>query len=227
MASENGPIDALIFDFDGLILDTEGPDYWSWAEVFEAHGAELTLNVWAAAVGHPSGAFDVVAHLEELSGRAIDRHGVRETRRVRYHAMVHEQQPLGGVLDYIREAEARGLALGVGSSADRAWVHGHLERLGIARHFRVVRCLEDIKEPKPAPEVFLRVADELGAAPARTVVLEDSPPGVRAAKAAGMWCLAVPNAITRQYDTSLADFSAASLTGFPLSELLAAIASRA
>ena len=67
------PIDAIIFDFDGLILDTEGPDYSSWAEVYREHGAELTISAWSAAVGTPSGTFDVYGHLAELSGRDIDR----------------------------------------------------------------------------------------------------------------------------------------------------------
>lgn len=210
------PIRALVFDFDGLIIDTETTDFQAWHEVYAAHGCELSLEVWADCVGRPAGHFDPLEHLAQLAKVPIDRERVQERRRARLRALNAMLTLLPGVLDYLRDARALGLQVGVASSSDRGWVEGHLIRLGLREYFAALKCSEDTATHKPDPAPYLAVLDALGVAPREAVAFEDSPHGVAAAKAAGMWCVAVPNPITRQFRLDRADHIAESLASMPL-----------
>jgi HAD superfamily hydrolase (TIGR01509 family) len=213
-------IQALIFDFDGLILDTEVPDFESWQEIYDSFDCSLPFADWAACIGTHSGAFDVCGYLERQLGREIDREEVRARRRQRYREMIATQAVLPGVEEYLSDAAGLGLKLGVASSSDRAWVTGHLTRLGLIERFHCVRCAEDVRNLKPDPELYRAALDALGLEPRQAIALEDSPNGVRAAKAAGLFCIAVPNALTRQLALDHADMQIGSLAELPLGELI-------
>ena len=131
-------IDTVIFDFDGVILDTETPDFQSWQSVFRSHGVELDLARWTRYVGSGSHNFDACGHLEKLTGQGVDRRQVATARRQRYLRQVNSQPLMPGVADRIAEARALGLKLGVASSSSRGWVEGHLHRLGILQMFAAV-----------------------------------------------------------------------------------------
>jgi HAD superfamily hydrolase (TIGR01509 family) len=216
-------IQALIFDFDGLILDTEVPDFASWQEVYDTFGCSLPFDDWAACIGTHSGAFDVYSCLERQLGREIDREAVRAQRRLRYREMVAAQAVLPGVEAYLADAARLGLKLAVASSSDRAWVTGHLTRLGLMERFQCVRCAEDVRQIKPDPELYRAALAALGLEPHQAVALEDSPNGVLAAKRAGLFCVAVPNALTRRLALEHADLQVSSLAELPLARLLAAV----
>jgi HAD superfamily hydrolase (TIGR01509 family) len=209
-----------VFDFDGLILDTESTDFQSWQEVFVAHGCELRLDAWADCIGRPAGHFDPYVHLERLSGIPIDRGRIRAQRSARLRELNLRQPILPGVLDYLREARRLGLKVGLASSSDRAWVHGHLERLDLLHYFDVTKCVEDTGAHKPDPSPYLAALDALEAAPGEAVAFEDAPHGIAAAKAAGMLCVAVPNPITRRLRLDGADCLLESLASLPLPALL-------
>jgi HAD superfamily hydrolase (TIGR01509 family) len=213
-------IRALIMDFDGLILDTEGPSFQSWDEIFQEYGCSLHLSAWAAWVGGSSDMFDPYEHLETQLGRAVDREEIRR-KQVRREAELIEAQPiLPGVEGYIADAKRLGLKLGVASSSDRDWVYRHLSQVGLLGHFDCIKCREDVDKAKPDPGLFLAVLDELGIGPDEAVVLEDSPHGITAAKAAGIFCVAVPNPLTRKLPTDHADVRLDSLADLPLEELI-------
>ena len=212
---------ALVFDFDGLILDTETTDFQSWQEVYRAHGCELRLEDWADCVGRPAGHFDPFEHLQRLSGVRVERAQIRAQRSARMRELNLRQSVLPGVCDYLREARGLGLKIGLASSSDRAWVHGHLGRLGLLDYFDTIKCVEDTGAHKPDPAPYLVALDTLGVPPGKAVAFEDSPHGVAAAKAAGMLCVAVPNSITRRLGLDRADLVLDSLASVPLSELLA------
>jgi len=214
------PIRAVVFDFDGLILDTESTDFQSWQEVFAAHGCELRLDAWADCIGRPAGHFDPYVHLERLSGVPIDRERIRAQRSARLKELNLLQPILPGVLDYLREARGLNLKVGLASSSDRAWVHGHLERLGLLHYFDKIKCVEDTGAHKPDPSPYLAALDALEVAPSEAVAFEDAPHGIAAAKAAGMLCVAVPNPITRQLRLDSADCLLESLASLPLPALL-------
>ncbi len=212
-------IRGLIFDFDGLILDTELPDFESWQEMFVEHGASLPLADWTPLIGTAS-SFDLYDYLEQRAGRMIDRADVRERRRQRFHERVIAQTILPGVEECIAEAKRRGLKVGLASASSPDWVIGHLSRLGLHVHFDTIKTSADVERVKPDPALYLAALAALGLDATQAIALEDSPNGIAAAKAAGLFCVAIPNAMTRDLDVSAADLRLASLAALPLAELL-------
>jgi HAD superfamily hydrolase (TIGR01509 family) len=212
-------IRAIVFDFDGLILDTEEPIYRSWLEVYEAHGEALPFERWVQTVGSTTADFHPQKHLEERLGRRLPQE-VIERRIGRRTELILGQQLLPGIAQHIDAASSLGLKLGVASSSSQDWVSGHLDRLGILGRFECVRCRDDVTNAKPAPDLYFAVLDCLGVSPSEAVAIEDSPNGVIAAKRAGMRCVAIPNAITASLDLSPADLVLRSLSEVTLPDLL-------
>jgi len=215
-------MDALVFDFDGLILDTEWSDFVSVGEVFAAHGVDLPVDEWRSDVGTiPDRHW--TEWLEDVLGRPIDRVAVRASRIERYHALIAEESVLPGVIELIDQARAAGVALVVASSSSSPWVEPHLERLDLRDRFDVVVTRDQVDAVKPAPDLYLAAAAALGADPLRSVALEDSAHGCTAAVAAGLRCIAVPNRVTRTQDFGHADRVVASLADVELADLEALV----
>jgi HAD superfamily hydrolase (TIGR01509 family) len=210
---------ALVFDFDGLILDTETCEFTSVQEEFEVHGVELPMDEWLEIVGRGDNRH-WCDWLEEVVGEPVDRDVVIERRRVRHHALIAEQVLRPGVLDLLDEARRARVAVTVASSSPRAWVEGHLRRLGIREHFHAVRCVEDVAHAKPAPDLFLAALEAVGVVPSQAIAFEDSHNGSRAAKAAGIYTVVVPNDLTRQQTFDHVDLVLDSLADFPIRRYL-------
>ena len=190
-------LQALIFDFDGLILDTESSLVAAWQEIFDEYKLKISLSKWARMLGQSSDPVQAYEYLEKKLGFSVDRLALKERRVERELAILAGQEALPGVVALINEARAAGLSLAVGSSSEHEWVDGHLERLGLRALFDVVVCSEDVLRTKPAPDIYLQVLQDLGLESESAVALEDSEHGVSAARAAGLLCIAVPNEITR------------------------------
>ncbi|MGH9186460.1 MAG: HAD family hydrolase [Acidimicrobiales bacterium] len=207
---------ALVFDFDGLILDTETSEYESVRRAFDDHGAAMPLSRWVARIGtHGPHWLD---ELEAEIGPLPDREGLRAAHRRRHSERVLKEKPAPGLLALIGAATQRDLRLAVASSSGRAWVQGHLDRLGLLHHFGTVSCCENGIRPKPAPDCYREACAALGVAPWEALAFEDSPHGVAAAKAAGLRCVAVPGALTRGLDFAAADLVVASLESVKLAD---------
>jgi HAD superfamily hydrolase (TIGR01509 family) len=215
----------IVFDFDGLILDTEAPVYDAWQEIYDEHGHALDFDKWAQCIG-TADAFDPCADLATLVGRVLDVEALRLRHRTRTDALIAAQPLRPGVRERIEEAAGLGLALGVASSSDRAWVHGHLGRLGLLGHFQAIRCAEDVPRVKPDPALYRAVLQACDVDPAEAVALEDSPNGILAAKRAGLACVAIPNGLTERLDLGHADLVVGSLAEVSLGELIARLAER-
>ncbi|MCH7745321.1 MAG: HAD-IA family hydrolase [Chloroflexi bacterium] len=213
-------IDTLIFDFDGIIIDTETPDYLSWQEVYHSRGVELERSLWSEFIGGGD-VFDAHQYLEKLTGNRIDRDALREQRRRRYLEIIEAKPLLPGVMDYILEAKKLGLKLGVASSSSRDWVEGHLAGRDILRHFVSVKSSNDVSNVKPDPELYLISVAQMGTQPENALAIEDSANGVTAAKRAGLYCVAVPNEMTKDMQIDHADLRLESLSEMPLKSLLA------
>jgi HAD superfamily hydrolase (TIGR01509 family) len=138
----------------------------------------------------------------------------------RYAELVADQKVLPCVLDYVADARRLGLRPGVASSSSRDWVAGHLERMGLLARFDALACRGDVPRTKPDPGLHLRVLEALEVRPEEAIALEDSPNGIAAAKAAGLFCVAVPNDLTRGLTLSGADLRLGSLAELPLPQLL-------
>lgn len=201
---------ALIFDYDGLICETEWPTFVVWQELYAKHRAELTLESWLLAVGEVNG-FDPRSHLESLIGRTLDWVPLDRETTLRICSEVEKLQPLPGVVELMQAGRESGWKIGVASNSSTSWVQGGLERLGLLPWVDALRTREDVSRPKPEPDVYLAVLNALDADAAISLAFEDSAPGIAAAKAAGLYVTAVPNALTRHHDLSLADQRLSSL----------------
>jgi len=214
-------IRALLFDFDGTLVDTESADLRSWHEVFEAHGVELPIDRFALRIGTLTGP-DEFDELDALLDAPCDREAVAVARRSRERELVELEELRPGVAAYLDDARALGLSVGIVSSSSRGWVEGNLERLDFADGWAVVTCADgDTTRCKPSPALYVEALESLGVAAGEAIAVEDSPNGVAAARAAGIFCVAVPNDVTARLNLSEADLVVDSLEAIPLAELLA------
>ena len=212
---------AVVFDFDGLILDTERPEFEGWRHIFQHHGVEpLTVEEW----GHCIGTRDALDPLDILAERLeqpdLDRDAAKAVGKSRHDELIALEKALPGVVEWIDEAHALGLAVGIASSSHAEWVRGHLERLELIDRFACLSCFDDVLQPKPAPDLYLAACESLGVSPSEAVAVEDSRNGILAAKAAGMAAVAVPSELTAHLDFSEADLVVSSLAELPLREAL-------
>lgn len=211
----------LIFDFDGLILDTEIPGCKAWVEIFAEHGHTFTVEDWKKAIGSGPSAYDPALHLQQLTGGNLNIGALNEISVKRSLELIERLPALPGVREFIQAGKDAGLPLAVASSSSRSWVEGHLSRLGLRQYFDVVCTADDVTCVKPEPDLFLLAAKKIGCAPSEVVVFEDSPNGITAANRAGMSCIVVPNEITRTMDTSHANARVNSFLELDLVELIA------
>lgn len=223
--SENrGMIRALVFDFDGLVLETELPVLEAWKQIYRDHAQELPMETWLETIGTADHEFDPFRHLEELVGRPLERAPLDERRKVLRDSVLHAQEVLPGVRDYIKDARRLGLKLGIASSSHSDWVVGHLARLGIGEGWGAIRCADHVTRTKPDPELYTAVTEALGVVPGEALALEDSHNGVLAAKAAGLICVAIPGPLTKAMDFTAADLVLGSLDEVSLADLLRRLA---
>jgi putative hydrolase of the HAD superfamily len=211
---------AFLFDFDGLILDTETAARSGWELVYGEHGLELPREKWALRIGTIDG-WDIWGDLEGQVG-PVDR-GALDARRFAHELTLLDAEKLRpGIADYIAAADRLRLKRAIVSSASRRWIDRHLIRL--ERTFgwdAIVTADNDATRAKPRPTLYLEALATLGIAPSEAVAFEDSPNGVRAARAAGIYVVAVPNAITRDLSLDEADLVVDSLAELPPDDLLA------
>jgi HAD superfamily hydrolase (TIGR01509 family) len=214
-------IRGLLFDFDGLLVDTETPSRLVWEELYREHGHELPQDRWATLIGTIGAPFDPLGHLEELVGRRLDEQALTTRRRAREYELTDLEELRPGVEEYFAEAERLGLRTAVVSSSDDDWIERHLGRL---RHLEgldtIVAANGDTARAKPRPDLYLEALDRLELQPHQAIAFEDSPNGVAAAKAAGLVCVAVPNPMTATLALNDADLVLDSLADVPLRELL-------
>jgi len=204
-------MDAIIFDFDGTIIETEGPDFQSWQEIFEAHGCTLPLATWVGYIGTAAGTFDPYQMLEKESGQAIDRDAIRAFRRRRFRELVAQEPLRPGVALLLDAADAQGIPLAIASSSTRDWVEENLTARNLRQRFRFVHTVNDASRGKPDPELYLMTVAALKINAAATVALEDSYNGMLAAKRAGLRCVVAPNRLTQGMHFKEADQVVSSL----------------
>jgi HAD superfamily hydrolase (TIGR01509 family) len=219
-------VQALIFDFDGLILDTEMSALQSWAEIYQEYNCNIPMAKWVTNIGGTAGLFDPLDYLEQQLGRPVEREALLAKRRQRHEAVTSTLSALPGVEDYLADARRLGLKIGLASSSSRRWVSGHLARLGLLTYFDCLRCADDVSHKKPDPELYLAALQGLGIEAGKAVALEDSPNGVTAAQRAGIFCVAIPNALTGQLPLDHADLHLTSLAEMPLAQLLTEVEQR-
>jgi len=216
---------AMVFDFDGLLMDTESTSFESWrfewqqwgltldpATFFADHGGDVTDHRHAALAAAVGGSFD-----GDLSRR----------RRVQYREQLHaDLDLLPGLRAWLLEARRAGIRLAIASSSPSDWVIGHLGRVGAEREFEVCAYGNEVGAPKPEPDVYLLALDRLGITSDRAVAVEDTPHGVAAAKEAGLSCIAIPNPFAAIERFAAADLVLGSASQLSLSDALQRLRAR-
>lgn len=214
----------LVMDFDGTILDTEDPVFRSWAELWAEHGQNLMRSHWQSTIG-TDGVFDPLRELERRIGHPLDTASLdrRRARRDELQA-AHDIRP--GIVSWLEQASALRVPVGIASSSPADWVEAHLERLKLRHLFVAVVCAGGSLPPKPDPSCYRIACEQLGAQPSLSVAVEDSPNGIVAAAAAGLFIVAVPHPLTVDLDLSRAHRLLQSLEDLTLADALSAAAAR-
>ena len=215
---------AIVFDFDGLIVDTENPGFISWQEVYQEFGAALHIDDWRHATGYVGG-FDPAVHLEKLLGRRLDWSQIVPRREARNWELTLQASTLPGIEALLRGAKERQLRVGVASNSGYGWVEGGLQRLGLRGYVDAVVTRDMVINPKPAPDIYLKTVQTLFVEPYLAVALEDSEPGCRAAKQAGLKAIAIPNRFSERQDLAVADLIVSSAEELDLERLATLVAS--
>lgn len=213
-------IKGIIFDFDGLIVDTESAVYDGWRELYVEHGHDLVLSEYVACVGSTRDFdYDPAASLDALVGRGLDWDDLHPRKDQRIREMLEEAETLPGVRELLADAAANGVPCAIASSSPHSWVDHWVDKLGLTKNFASIVCRDDVERAKPAPDLFLRAAEKLGLGVDEVVVLEDSRNGLIASLAAGIRCVAVPNQITGGSDFTGAWKRLETLAGVGVAEL--------
>lgn len=210
-------IRALVFDFDGLILDTETPIVDAWVQVHVQAGLNCVRKEALDLIGEVDHEHD----LWKAFGPDADREAlIQEQRRIK-RMLMEKQTVLPGVRERIEEAKQLGLSLAIASNSPHFWINQHLPRLGLMEYFSVICCRDDVARGKPEPDIYLAAIKALGISAAEAIAFEDSKAGTVAAKRAGLRCVAVPNNCTLHHDFSQADLRLNSLAEIEVKNLVA------
>lgn len=212
-------IKGVIFDFDGLIVDTETTWYEAFKEVFwESHRINLDLIGYSQCIG--TGNDVLYRYLRELAGDSVNCELLEEHAAVRYENKMKAPVLREGVKEYLDEARQNNMKIALASSSSQEWVHTYLEQLNIRDYFEIINTKDDVSNIKPDPELYIKTLMDLELSSNETIVFEDSLNGLRAAKQAGIRCVIVPNSVTRNLKFENFDERIDSMGEITLSELL-------
>ena len=190
--SGNLKIEAVIFDLDGVIFFSEPLSHKAWNAFLQTRGEQLSLEEYAQLIGKDSQfSVDLVRKQKGLDLPPEDI--LREVWENKQGILRAEAKPAPGVLDLLEVLQASGIHIGLGSNSKRTYVDLALETMRLKKYFEAVVTADEVRSGKPAPDIYLQAAEALDQDPGHCLVIEDSPSGVLAARAAGMRCVAVPN----------------------------------
>lgn len=212
-------IKGIIFDFDGLIFDTETPQFHILRDMFSEKGLNLPIERWQQEIGTQSG-FSVFKYMENLLDGELGESELKKEFRDRYHSILESQNARDGVGAYLQSAKEMNLKIGLATSSTYNWVSGYLKRLGFFDYFECIRTSDDVEKVKPDPSLYLQASQCLGLAPEECLVFEDSANGALAAKRAGVNCVIVPNEVTESMDFCDVEYRMKSMADQPLKDVI-------
>lgn len=209
-------IRALIFDFDGVIIDTESTIIAAYGDVYAKHGVAFDAERFIHSVGHGDYAFDPW----HAFGKTADREALELTRREVNRERDLLLTLLPGVLAMLDAGKARSLRIGLASNSTRTHCERHLGRLGLLDRFDFLSCRGEAPLPKPAPDLYKRVLEHFGLRGHEAIAFEDSHTGSLAARRANIWTVAIANRSTAHHDFAHASFRVKSLADVTLESLI-------
>jgi uncharacterized protein len=213
-------IRVIIFDFDGLIIDTETPWYKAYKAFAQQYGVELPLELWAHCVGTSFDVFDPIQYIQKHSKQPIEKEYIQKETKELYDSLMKEVTIRPGVRQYLQEAVDRGLRIGLASSSSRRWVEYYLAKHNLLDYFQAISTSDDVRQVKPSPELYIKTMNSLQVSGEETIAFEDSLNGLRAAKSAGALCVVVPNPVTSFLKFEKHDLRLNSMEEMPLHEVI-------
>lgn len=199
--------DAIIFDHDGTLVDTENPDYEACRIMCQELGITLSMEDWAhIVVGRMDGynsLFDEV--IQPHINNGFTQENMWERLRELWPITLQNTGLMPGANSLLTQLHVQNHTMAVATAADRNWAIRWLTNFNLLPYFQAISTGQDVKNNKPAPDVYLHAAQQLGVNPQRCLVFEDSLVGVHSAKSAGMTVIAVPGHVTKSLDFSHAD----------------------
>lgn len=205
---------AVLFDFDGVILDTEWPIYETWRDLFLEHGEELTLETYVQCIGSDFDTWSPETYLESLTGLNFDWKTINPARNVIIREEVGKLDAVPGIRESLAHFQRQDIPCAVVSSSDHNWVGGWLEHLGLTSYFQTIVCKGDAPKIKPAPDLYLEAVRRMNLPASDCLVIEDSLNGMKSAHLAGCPVVAIPNRITACINFDEAEFQFATMTEF-------------
>ncbi|WP_018969505.1 HAD family hydrolase [Rubritalea marina] len=196
---------AVLFDFDGVIIDTEWPIYEAWAEIFQSEGQHLAPETYVQCVGSDFNTWSAETHLEELTGKTYDWDAINKPKQAKIMAALEQPSTLPGVREVFAACAAHGIPIMVVSSSTHQWVDTFLKKLGLYDLIQGSVCRGDAAQIKPAPDLYLEAVHQLKLPAHECLVIEDSLNGTKAGVAAGCQTCVVPSKLTSSLDFSIAD----------------------
>ncbi len=203
---------AVLFDFDGVIIDTEWPIYESWKRVFEGEGHELKVETYVKCIGSDFDTWSPEKYLQSLTAKSYEWDVINAKRQVELESDLVGVETLPGVRDLISRLKSDGKKLAVVSSSSHDWVDMWLEKLDLMKEMDEVVCKGDAPKIKPAPDLYMEAVKRFDLEASDCLVIEDSLNGVISAKAAGCIAMAVPSRLTSCLDFRIADVVVPALT---------------
>lgn len=217
---ESFMISAIIFDFDGTIIDTETAWYYAYKDIYAEHGIDLPLEIWGQCIGTTFASFNPHTYLQESVSEVIVIDKIKAVAKEKYHNYMLNQTLRPGVKEYLETARRLELRLAIASSSTREWIDRYLDLLGIRSYFEYVISANDVSHVKPNPEFYLKAIEELKVEAKDTIAFEDSSNGLKAAKAANIYCVVVPNEVTKYMDFANYDLRIESMSEKKLEEIV-------
>lgn len=214
-------IKALIFDFDGTIIDTETPWYFAFQEIYGNYGLELPLELWGKCIGTTFAEFDPFEYLELCLKEPINRDEITNRSKEFYQKHMDKHDLREGVRDYLSLAKLKGIRLAIASSSTLGWIQKYLEKYDLVDSFDIIVARDHVGQVKPSPELYLKAIELLGIEPTEAIAIEDSLNGLKAVKAAGLYCVLTPNDVTKAMKFENYDVRVDSLGQLSLDQLLA------
>lgn len=188
-------VKVIIFDFDGLVFDTETYDLEAFQELYKKYNVDFSLEDWINSIGS-SLRFDPYERLL-VKFPEISRDNIRTERSNLYQELLEGKTPREGVEDYLERAKQLGIKIALASSSTRSWIDFHIDKLGIISYFDYICTSDDVENVKPEPDLYNKVLSYFEISPKEAVVFEDSPNGSLASIRAEVPCVIVPNETTK------------------------------
>jgi HAD superfamily hydrolase (TIGR01509 family) len=198
-------INVVLFDFDGILVDTEWVIYQSWLRFYKKHEQELPLDIYTQCIGSDFDTWSPKTHLENLTGKFFLWEKEDKKRQYEIESELVHEGLMSGMAELLDALRSSGKRMSVVSSSSHRWVEGWINRLGVRDYFEEVICKGDAPRIKPAPDLYLEAMHRMKVNADDCLVIEDSANGVKAAKEAGAFVVAVPNHVTCGLDFSQAN----------------------